>query len=629
VYTVDYDTWSSGEAVRLLRMSDDYGETWRDTDAILEISAAGRLWMSHFIWGHPADPAVLYAGGIVRSDQGLWVVQTLYRSADGGDTWQVRETDLGIQALAGDPRHGDHLYALDRKALWHSADQGQTWESRSSVPRVSLDRLAVHPADGQRLFAWQNMGKAWRSMDGGRHWLALDQAVSRLTPHPHDPEHWLMVSAEGALLRTSDGGASWEPTGPREEAVAAWGVAVTADGELCVGAGRRNSDYLHDPVLYRSSTQGADWTADEPLVPPDASRPFEWLHANPHRPDLLMAYVGWPVGLMRSEDGGSSWEQVLLDEEGEAYRVYGLPPFAASGSSGEVYYAIDPATQILYRSDDWGRRWERRGDGLAVFAVHPTDPDAIVAYSGDRGVVSSDDGGITWEERGPGPGFGEMAIAGMAFRPGSPNRVYAVTRDGLYTSTDDGNTSTELRALAGTRVRRIELDPRDGDHMVLVSSDELLETRDHGATWVSLGLDPVAVPYFFDAVIDPGDPSLLYAATPWGVYRLHRPDPGTAVAVESDRLPTGLCLSQNYPNPFNAGTVLRVALPRGDRVSVSIYDMLGQPVRQLVAADLDAGEYSIWWDGKGETGRALATGVYLCELRVGTQRRVRRLMLIR
>jgi len=562
VYAAEDATRPDGEEVRLLRVSDDHGETWHATGAILNTSSSEGGWLKPLFCVHPADPAVLYAGGVVRDEQGFWVVQTLYRSDDGGDTWAVQETGLAIQALVGDPRHRDHLYAVDRKALWHSADGGRTWESRGPVPRINLTRLAVHPQDGQWMFVGGARGDAWRSVDGGRHWQALDLRTSRVVPHPHDPEHWLMVSWYGALLRTMDGGASWEPTGPQEEVVSPWGLAVTADGSLCLGAGRKYSRHLYDPTLYRSSNHGADWTAEEPLVPRDVSRPFEWLHADPRQSHLFIGYVGYPVGLVRSEDGGATWEQVLLEEGGEAYRVYDstqIPlPIAATGSTGEVYYAIDPRPQVLYRSDDSGRTWVRRGDALAVFALHPVDADMLVAYSGDRGVIASEDGGITWEARGPGPDGGQEAITRLVVSPGSTMRLYAVAGDGFHASSDSGSTWTRLRRLSDTRVHRIILDPSDSDHLLLVSPAELLETRDQGATWASLSPD---------AALDPTDPSFLYAATPWGVYRRYLPDPGTAVAAEPGRLPTAVRLWQNFPNPFNTGTVLCYTLAHRAQVS--------------------------------------------------------------
>ena len=620
VYTTEDDSRPGGEEVRLLRVSDDHGQTWRDTEAILNSTETKGGWGKPIIWIHPAGPEVIYAGGVVRNDQFYYVVQTLYFSVDGGDTWTVRETDLAIQALVGDPRHRDHLYALDRNAVWHSTDGGRTWESRGRVPSTKLNRLAVHPQDGQRVFAWERGRYAWHSVDGGRHWEALDSRTNSVVPHPGDPEHWLMVSADGALLRTTDGGASWLPTGPREETVFPWGLDVTADGDVCVGAGRRHSSYLYDPLLYRSRNHGAAWTREEPLVPPDISRPFGWLHANPHQANLFLAYGWYPVGLVRSEDGGSTWEQVLLEEGGEAFRVYEstqLPPqISASGSAGDVYYTIDPRPQVLYRSDDWGREWQRRADGLTIFAVHPVDPDLLVAHSEARGVVASEDGGITWEEQGRGPNSGQATITRMALSPGPPMRLYAVAGDGFHVSVDGGATWTRLRRLSDTRVHRIILDPSDRDHIVLVSPTELLETPDQGATWESL-------------VLDPTDPSLLYAATPWGVYRRHSPDSGTAVAIGSDQLPTAVHLSQNYPNPFNARTTLHYTLAQRARVSLVVYDVLGQPVRRLVSGTLNAGRHSVWWGGTDEAGRGVAAGVYLYELQVGSWRRVRRMALIR
>jgi len=69
-------------------------------------------------------------------------------------------------------------------------------------------------------------------------------------------------------------------------------------------------------------------------------------------------------------------------------------------------------------------------------------------------------------------------------------------------------------------------------------------------------------------------------------------------------------LSQNYPNPFNPTTQIRYQLPQAVKVSLVIYNMLGQEVRKLVDAQQPAGYHTAIWDGRDNFGRSLPTGVY-------------------
>jgi len=82
-------------------------------------------------------------------------------------------------------------------------------------------------------------------------------------------------------------------------------------------------------------------------------------------------------------------------------------------------------------------------------------------------------------------------------------------------------------------------------------------------------------------------------------------------------LPTTFDLSQNYPNPFSARvtfgnpmTQIQYQLPQVAKVTLSIYNMLGQEVRKLVNAQQPAGYHTAIWDGRDNFGRSLPTGVY-------------------
>ena len=92
----------------------------------------------------------------------------------------------------------------------------------------------------------------------------------------------------------------------------------------------------------------------------------------------------------------------------------------------------------------------------------------------------------------------------------------------------------------------------------------------------------------------------------------------------------GVTLLQNAPNPFNPRTVIRFELPESARVNLTIYDAAGRLVRTLVAdATLTAGRHERNWDGRDQTARGVAAGVYFYRLEVGGIRETRSMVLVR
>ncbi|MCG3120761.1 MAG: hypothetical protein ALAOOOJD_03601 [bacterium] len=86
-------------------------------------------------------------------------------------------------------------------------------------------------------------------------------------------------------------------------------------------------------------------------------------------------------------------------------------------------------------------------------------------------------------------------------------------------------------------------------------------------------------------------------------------------------------LSQNYPNPFNPTTQIRYQLPQAVKVSLAIYNMLGQEVRKLVDAQQPAGYHTAIWDGRDNAGRPLPSGVYHYRLQAGSFTMTKKMLL--
>ena len=88
--------------------------------------------------------------------------------------------------------------------------------------------------------------------------------------------------------------------------------------------------------------------------------------------------------------------------------------------------------------------------------------------------------------------------------------------------------------------------------------------------------------------------------------------PGAQLAAEegSNGVMTEFSVG-NYPNPFNPSTTIAFSLVTNSTVKLDIYDVMGRKVRSLVDGNKSAGYYSVVWNGKDESGRQIASGMYL------------------
>lgn len=123
--------------------------------------------------------------------------------------------------------------------------------------------------------------------------------------------------------------------------------------------------------------------------------------------------------------------------------------------------------------------------------------------------------------------------------------------------------------------------------------------------------------------------------TPWTTYRGSLGRSGSFVAtafVANDdalQVPTALRLGQNYPNPFNPHTTITFALGKDAATSLSIFNTRGQKVRTLVNAPLTMGSHSITWDGRDDSGRALASGLYFYRLSSDGKAQTKKMLLMK
>jgi len=98
----------------------------------------------------------------------------------------------------------------------------------------------------------------------------------------------------------------------------------------------------------------------------------------------------------------------------------------------------------------------------------------------------------------------------------------------------------------------------------------------------------------------------------------------TSVESENNILPAEFALEQNYPNPFNPSTKIRFSIPETANVNLSIYNMLGEKVSELINSQLNAGNYNIPFNAE-----KLSSGIYIYKLDAGNFSQSKKMQLIK
>ena len=180
-------------------------------------------------------------------------------------------------------------------------------------------------------------------------------------------------------------------------------------------------------------------------------------------------------------------------------------------------------------------------------------------------------------------------------------------------------------------IENVNLTVSNGGHEVAIAQ----AANDYHATWADLNQRPVvAVGDILTVAVHDAKGDLLrtlrYEVTAADVQRGFAQLRITA----ADLIPRRTVLLPNYPNPFNPETWLPYQLSTDAEVSIHIYTVSGQLVRQLNLGHLQAGYYldksrAAYWDGRNDRGEQLAAGVYFYQLNTPTSSTSRKMVILK
>src|SRR5579872_4656591 len=520
----------------------------------------------------PHDPNRVFAA-VLGHPYGPNAERGLFRSTDGGDTWQkvlYKDENTGAVDLANDPTNPSTIYAV----LW-AARQGP-WEN------------GAWSGPGSGLFKSTDGGDTWQQLTNGLPTIAQGLGRIGIAIAPSNPRRMyaLAEAKPNALYRSDDAGASWQRINTEER------ITGRGDDFAMVRVDPKNPDtiLIANTSTYRSTDAGQSFTAIKGAPGGDD---YHTIWINPLHPEIIL--LAADQGATISLNGGETWSSWYNQPTAQFYHVItdhrfpywvyggqqesGSAGVASRSDYGEItfrdwhpvgveeygYVAPDPLDANIVYGGRVSRFNQATGEVQQVgpqllrgekyrflrtmpLIFSPVDPHVL--YLASQFVLKTINGGQSWETISPDltrakydipPSVGIFApeaqkeatrrgvIYAIAPSHQDVNVIWAGTDDGLIQVTRDGGKSwTDITPPALTPWSKVaQLDASHFDDLTVYAAinrfrlDDLkphiYRTHDGGKTWKEIvaGLPDGPVNTVRE---DPVRKGLLYAGTELATY---------------------------------------------------------------------------------------------------------------
>ena len=240
--------------------------------------------------------------------------------------------------------------------------------------------------------------------------------------------------------------------------------------------------FLGARPIYRSTDGGENWTAVEGIPKSEERANITSIAVDPSDPQVMYA-TGHGIGVVKSTDAGKTWNSASSGLGGMS-----TEGFAIDAKDPGTLYAWVLGTG-LYRSKDASGSWQRVDDGPKQQEIRtlasvnsPTGMGGIWLYAGlDTGVMKSPDCFCGWD-RLPNEGLPEGRVYSVAVDSSDPNVLYAGLREGVFKTSDGGQTWSQVTDLVEDAV--VTVNAAEPNEIYAVGADgTLVSSPDAGATW--------------------------------------------------------------------------------------------------------------------------------------------------
>jgi hypothetical protein len=427
---------------------------------------------------------------------------------------------------------------------------------------------------------------------------------------------------ESFYKRSTDGGKSWDKDIllSIKDRVTSWGPVVAVNGEMVHVVWENHNKAI---VYRRSTTGGETWDGIDTLMAPPGYHPYVAVVAETvYVVSIALDLPG--IVFTKSADAGETWLpfEEIADEGSQLPTLVVRWPYLHivadywddSTNRPEIFY--------LYSSDG-GRSWSEwmtvseldsmgsqrpsaRSDSLGnphacwydyKHSPYPWTGDIFYRRSEDRGESWMPVDSLTKEHR---------AVASDILVEG--NNIHVVWEDDRHEFNDNFEIYYRMSSDGGKNW-----------------CDEVrLTNAEHDSRRPSLVAGPQCLHLFWT---DARDDSTGHKAEVY--YKRKVMFTPVIDSSPEERYNHPGYLEQNSPNPFRSSTSIRYGVSEKTRITLMVYDVSGRFVQTLMDGVLDPGQYQVFWDGKDATGKEVSNGIYFYRLEAGSDRGVKKMLLIR
>ncbi|MEO8514610.1 MAG: T9SS type A sorting domain-containing protein [Ignavibacteria bacterium] len=551
---------TGGTNAGLIRKSTDGGTTWVTLAGGLP-SGMGRVQLAMA----PSNSQIIYASIAASSGSLLG----LYRTTDGGTTWTSQATtpnylgtqgwyDNAVTVSPADPNvvivGGLDLYVsttggtgLVQKSSWSTSNS-------QNMAHADIHRLAYN---GVNLYCMSD-GGVYKSTNNGNNWVDLNRTLSTLQYESadYDPANLLMLQGgcqDNNKQTSTNGGTDWNQ---RTTGDGGYTIVDPITPNFVYG------QYVNGSI-QRSANTGVSFTDFTPTGSSGGLfyNPYEMAPGD-HNTIIFGRANVWKTTNAQTASSGSGWTQI-----GTTAIIGGsVSAIGISWTNTNKIYIGTSNGRILVTTDN-GSNWSLQTGFQYVsdFIVDNSNDDICYATLGGTNgthVLKTTNGGINWVNiTGNMP---NIAANSIVLRTATPRMILVGTDIGVFQSNDEGATWVSFNSgLPAVEIYDMKYKQQAG--MILVATHGRgCWTFDLGAV---LGIDPYSV------------------------------------------IPKTYELNQNYPNPFNPETKIKFGLPKSGNVKLTVYDVSGRKIEELVNQELNAGTFEVTMNGSN-----LSSGVYFYKL---------------
>ncbi|MBN2570856.1 MAG: T9SS type A sorting domain-containing protein [Ignavibacteriales bacterium] len=279
---------------------------------------------------------------------------------------------------------------------------------------------------------------------------------------------------------------------------------------------------------------------------------------------------------LKTTNGGSNWNVASgsdLDSmySGDFWRRIDFVDMTV----GYFVRSISGKSQKLLKTTDGGALWSETNFNKSAHIIKFYNKDIGLAYETGK-VYRTTTGGAGWDEISiaSASGWGND----IEFMPGDSMKVWLVTFDKVFYSSNMGNSWTQIQ---------IDTEP--------ITARDIIFVDDFNG-WLACDGE-------------------IYHTNTGGLSDIQNEPIG---------IPLEYSLEQNYPNPFNPTTTIKYQIPEAGLVSLKIFDMLGKEIEEIVNQFQPAGTYSFNFDANN-----LASGIYFYKIEANNFVSVKKMILIK